>query len=332
MPTDIEESQIKEYLQRADVKTMRKDLQRLREGEALEERERIVKLKTPEQEQTEKEKEEKKKTEKETMSRQEILGRGALEEKEAMGQLKEYADESEKQQIFYLEAEKLNLTKQLQTIQQEKEPPFLLEKNKFLINKRGVEKRLTEVLDQEKKIEGEQKFISESEEETTSPKQKQKLEKRRRELEEEREKIEKKRWVIEKDLEIIENQLNKNDQAFQEVLKEEDLLKQKIEGIGAQLKIIYLAISQREERKRSLEKEQKTAEALEGAEEESKRKEEITRQQWKGDTTMQTPAPVSQKEKLITKLKESAMKEEEERKKFLERVEKWAEEEKKEKK
>ena len=31
---------------------------------------------------------------------------------------------------------------------------------------------------------------------------------------------------------------------------EEDLLKQKIEGIGAQLKTIYLAISQREERKR----------------------------------------------------------------------------------
>ena len=328
MPTDLEESQIKEYLQRADVKTMRKDLQRLRESEALEERERIVKLKTPEQERAEKEKEEKKKTEKEAAGRQEILGRGTLEEKEAMGQLKEYADEPEKQQIFYLEAEKLNLTKQLRSIQQEKEPPFLLEKNKFLINKKGVGKKLAEVLDQEKKIEGEQKFISESEGETTSPKQKQKLEKRRRGLEEEREKIEKKRWVIEKDLETIENQLNKNDQAFQEVLKEEDLLKQKIEGIGAQLKTIYLAISQREERKRSLKKEQKTAEALERAEEESKRKEEITRQQWRGDATMQTPAPVSQKEKLITKLEESAMKETEERKKFLERVEKWAEEEK----
>ena len=322
------------------MKTMKKDLQKLREGEALKEREKIVKLKTPEQEQAEKEtlqqaqgeEEEKKKREEEAMNRQVVLERSALEEKEAMGQLKEYADESERQQIFYLEAERQNLIKQLQSLQQEKEPPFLLEKNKFLINKRGLEKKLAEILEQEKKIEGEQKFISESEREAVSPRQKQKLEKRRNELEKEREKIEKKRWVIEKDLETIENQLNKNDQAYQEVLKEESLLKQKIEGIKAQLKTIYLTISQREERKRTLEKEQKTAEALKRAEEESKKKEEITRQQWKGDATRQPLPPISQKEKLITKLKESTTIEEEERKKFLERVEKWAEEEKKEEK
>ena len=117
-PIENDETKVKEFLDRTEIRTMKKDLQKLREGVALKERERIIKIKTPEEEKTEKEKQERIKQqeiekqllEKQSQERIKVLQKRAGEEKEAMAQIKNYATEEEKQQIFYLESEKNDLT------------------------------------------------------------------------------------------------------------------------------------------------------------------------------------------------------------------------------
>ena len=56
MVTETEELQVKEFLKRAEVKTMKKDLQALREVDALKERDKIAKIKTLEEQKLEQEK------------------------------------------------------------------------------------------------------------------------------------------------------------------------------------------------------------------------------------------------------------------------------------
>lgn len=340
-PTNEEEAQVKEFLSRAEIRTMKKDLQKLREEQVLKERERIVKLKTPEEERIERErllkireeKEERERITKEALAKTEILQRGLREEKEVMKQIKDYASEEERQQIFYLEAEKLNLEKQLQALQKEKEPPILLEKNKLLLERSDIEEKLNGLKEEETKIEGEEKAISDAEKTTTAPGDKRKLEERRWKLEGEREKSEKRRWLIEKDLEKIENQIKGAEDEYQKVLSEEEVFKNKIEEVNNSLRTIYTAIMEGEEKKRQTREEEKEASALKRAEEEGKRKEEIRRREWTGKGKIEQKGflkgvPAGPKEKLAEKLQKSAAKEEEERKRFLESIEEWAKEDK----
>ncbi len=343
--TKIEETQTKEFLSRAEIRTMRKDIQRLRESVALKERDRIVKLKTPEEEKLEKlklERIEQKEVERQDLEKQnrariEVLQKRSEEEKEAMTQLKDFANENERQQIFYLESEKVDLEKQLQTLQKEKEPPLLLQKNKFLLERKSIEENLIPFLEEEKKIENEQKFISETERTTNVPKDKQKLEKRRWELEEKREEMEKKRWAIEKEMEKIENQIKNTDDEYQKLLEEQKILKDKITEINNSLKSVYVEMMAREEEKRRMKKEQMDVEALKQAETESKRKEEIRRQEWSKKENIEEKPFLKgvpggdRKERLVKKIQETSTKEEGERKKFLESIEEWAKEEDKNK-
>ena len=53
MVTVDEETQAKEFLKRAEIRTMRKDLRALREFDALKERDKIVKIKTLEEQRLE---------------------------------------------------------------------------------------------------------------------------------------------------------------------------------------------------------------------------------------------------------------------------------------
>ena len=53
MVTVDEELQAKEFLKRAEIRTMRKDLQALREVDALKERDKIAKIKTLEEQELE---------------------------------------------------------------------------------------------------------------------------------------------------------------------------------------------------------------------------------------------------------------------------------------
>jgi len=338
-PTKEEEEQAKEFLSRTEVRTMKKDIQILREGVALKERERIIKLKTPEEE-LEKiriEKAKREEAEKQSQIRTKIVQKKSEGEEATMDQLKNFAKEDEKQQIFYLESEKVNLEKQLQTLQREKESPMLLEKNKFLLERDAVEERLKPIIEEEKKTENEQKFISESEKTANVPKDKQKLEKRRWELEEKREKIEKSRWTIERELEKAESGIKEIDDEYKKLLTDQETLKDRIAEINDSLKSIYLGIMSREEEKRRLKEEQSDVESLEQAKKQEQRKEEIRRQEWSGKKDIQEKPFLkevpndSRKENLIKKIQETTSKEEEQRRNFLKGIKEWEEKDKEQK-
>jgi len=336
---DPEEDKIKEFLNRAEVKTMRKDLQKLRESIALKEREKIVKIKTPEEEKAERERLEKIKQEdleKQNLEKQrqessEAIQKKVGEEIKTMSQIKEFAQENEKQQIFYLESEKIDLQKKLQILQKDKESPLLLRKNRLLLERNDVEDRLGIISEEEKKIESEEDFVGEAEKTANVPKDKQSLEKKRWDLEKKREELERKRWLVEQESEKIETQTKEVDAEYQNIQNEEKTLKDRITAIGDSLRSTYLGITSREEERIKLEKEGRTAEALKRAEVESERKEEIRRQEWKikEKPFLREIPDEEKKEQLVKKIEETSIKEGDERKKFLEDVEEWAKEEEK---
>ncbi len=333
MVNEEDEIQIKELLKRADIKTMKKDLQKLREGEALKEKDKIMKMKTEEELKREKEKLEKERAEREKVEegKKKIMEKLGGGRKETIEELKKRATEPEKQKVFYLETEKQKLETDLKNLQKEQEPPLLLEKNNLLRKKGDVEKKLNKILGGEKKFENELNFLDEKEKQTQNPKEKQKLEKRRWEVEEERKKIEVKRWAEEKELETLGNQIQGVEGNYQKVLEEEEDLKQKIKETEASLESVYLIISQRLEEEKAMEEEKTKLEALKAAEEESKKKEEIRRKEWtrKGTTGFLKKMSDLARKGISEKIEKTSEKEEGERKKFLKKVEEWAEKEKK---
>ena len=132
MVTTDEELQVAEFLKRAEIRTMKKDLQALRENDALKERDRIVKLKTLEEQLEEKRKIQESEISKaslERAKREDVLTANVAQERLAEKDLKNYATEEERQQIFLLEAHRLNLGKNVDEIDQKKEPASKLEKN-----------------------------------------------------------------------------------------------------------------------------------------------------------------------------------------------------------
>ncbi len=283
MTTEVEELQAKEFLERAQVRTMKKDLLMLREADALKERDKIVNLKTVEEEKLEGiKKEDEEKEKRERLEREKILHKNTEEEHEAEKQLRDFAEESEKQQIFLLESERLGFEKQVDVFEKEKEPELELEKNDVLIKKRDWEARLKSIIEGEQKIEEEQKFIEAKEHESNVPAEKQGLEERRNELESERQEIEKKRWAVEKELKRLEEKIQFLDVDFKKITAEKNTLKEKIKGTDQLLRAIYTEIIRRvEEKKRGEQDQQKIAE-LRAAEANLKRKETIQREQRSG--------------------------------------------------
>ena len=133
MATTAEELQAKEFLKRAEVRTMKKDLSVLREADAMKERNKIVGIKTLEEQMEEKKKAEidiPVKAVAERAKREEVLQRNEGQERIAEKDLKNYAAEEERQQIFLLESQRLSLEKQADAIDKEKDPALKLEKNK----------------------------------------------------------------------------------------------------------------------------------------------------------------------------------------------------------
>ena len=329
--TEDEELQAKEFLKRAEIKTMKKDLQKLREVDALEERDKIIKGKTIEEEKAELEKKKEEERILEGQQREKVLSKNANEEREAEKQIKSYAEESEKQQIFLFESQRLGLEKQIDIFEQEKEPSLALEKNRILIEKRNQEAKLSNIVAEEQKIEEEQKFIGEKEKTTNVPSEKKSLEERRGELETKRQEIEKKRWAVEKEIKNIEEGLIKIDADYQKIIEEKNNLKEKIKIINRSLRDTYSIIIKRvEDKKRgALEQQQaKTAELEQRAGEE---KERVQREQWTHSTSS---GQAREKEflkgasdKMKERIGKSIEAEEEQRKKFLEDIEKQTEEE-----
>ena len=93
-----QEQQVKDFLKRAEVRTMRKDLQKLREVDAIKEKDKIANLKTIEEQQIEIARRQeivrqKVQQDAEKQKREEILGKTAVKEKEVEKDLKKYANE-----------------------------------------------------------------------------------------------------------------------------------------------------------------------------------------------------------------------------------------------
>jgi len=327
--TKDEELQAKEFLKRAEIITMRKDLQKMREVDALKERDKIIKGKTTEELERElaNKKREQERMTLEEQQREKVLSKNINEERSAEKQIKNYADESEKQQIFIFESQRLGLEKQIDALEQEKESSLALEKNRILINKRAEEAKLKDIIAGEQKIEEEQKFIAEKEKTSNVPSEKKSLEERRGELETKRQEVEKKRWIVEKEIEKIKGEVEKIDTDYLQITKEKNSLREQIKAIDMSLREVYSKIIKRvEDKKRGLlEEQQVQAEKREQIF--SEKKEKIQREQWSKPVETTPMGEVKEKEflkgasnMLKERLAQSAEREEEQRRHFIEDI------------
>jgi len=337
MEEEVDELQVKEFLKRSEVRTMKKDLRQLREGEALQERDKIVNIKTLEEERAEKEAFLAKQAGNiEKQGREKILQKTVADEREAEAQLKDYANEAEKQQIFLFEAQRLALIKQVDNIEKEEEPKLMLDKNGIALEKKSLEVKLNAVIEEERKLEAEQKVIADKEKDTNVPAEKKALEQRRWELESEREKIEKKRWAVEKEIQGKDELIVGVDKKLQIFTLEKESIKERIKEIDKKLRDIYSKIIFRVEEVKAGRAGEKAEErkAFEAAE--LARKEQIRRQQWREKTGEAAPSMSFGQEKEALKgipnlakekLQKAAEDEEERRKQFLKNIEARAKEE-----
>ncbi|MCX6718276.1 MAG: hypothetical protein NTY81_01585 [Candidatus Staskawiczbacteria bacterium] len=254
MVTVDEETQAREFLKRAEIRTMKKDLGALREGDALKERDKIAKIRTLDEQLEEKRKAEAGATlivpSKEKIERGKVLTRNEGQERIAEKDLKNYANEQERQQIFLLESQRLGFEKQIDAIDKEKDPALKLEKNKLLLQKRDWQERLNSILAEEKKLEGEQKFTAEKQQSTTIPSQREALEKSRWDLDKKIQEVEKKRWEAEKQIQDLDSRTGQIDKSSDQLITEKNGLRNKVLGADKSLREIYSAVMAREEEKR----------------------------------------------------------------------------------
>jgi len=180
-----------ELLKREEIRTMQKDISRLREIEAQKERERVVGLKTTE----------------ETREREERLEKLRREE------------EARKRK-----AEKLRLEKELKELLEKKEG-LEVERNELVKNNGQLEETLRIILTKEAEIEKKERIIEEKEKASELPKEKHETEKERWSTEEERQKIESERWLQEEKLKKNKIQLEEADLKYQQILKKEEEIK-----------------------------------------------------------------------------------------------------------
>jgi len=323
MPTQQEEQQAVEFLKRAEIRTMHKDLRALREFDALKERDKIAKIKTLEEQLQERAKVNQAEIAKiqaerqEAVKREEVLTRGEREERLAEKDLKNYATEEERQQIFLFESQRLSFEKQIDAIDKEKDPALRLEKNQLLIAKKQEEGKLSTILEQEARLESEQSTIAEKEKTANLPAEKKALEQSRWDLEAKMQEVEKKRWAQEKAIQDAQDKITQLDKLLEQLITDKNDLRNKVLGIDSSLREIYSGIMAREEEKRRGQSEEQKAQREVMAQAQAERKEQVQRQQWSKPVSGTKTAPDSFKEKMAT----AAKAEQEQRRKFLQDIE-----------
>lgn len=329
MPTQAEELQAKEFLKRAEVRTMKKDLRALREFDALKERDKIARIKTLEEQLEEKKKldaalvgkikkapEETDIKEEELAKIEQILEKNEDEEKIAEKDLKNYATEEERQQIFLLESQRFAFEEQVDEIDKQKDPSLKLQENGLLLKKRDQQARLNEISEEEEKLEQEQKAITDKEKATTIAAERKGLEKSRSELEKRIEAVEKKRWEAERQIQETNDKISQVNVLLEQNSKQKNDLKNKVLGADKSLRDLYSAIMTREEEKRKGQAQEQLAKRAAGAEVRAEKNEQIQRQQWANSPQRSAGAPQTIKEKLTQSFKA----EDEQRKKFLQDI------------
>jgi len=341
--TADEQIQAKEFLKRAEIRTMRKDLQALREVDALKERDKIAKIKTLEEQLAaskeaslaQKGREEKASAKAELKKEQleEVLMKNENQEKIAEKDLKNYATEPERQQIFLLESQRFGFEKEVEQIDLDKNPVLKLEKNKLLIQRKELEEKLNAILEQEKKLEQEQKFIIEKEQTSSIALEKKTLEQSRWDLDKKIQEVEKKRWEVEKQIQALDTKLAQIDKTSEQFVIEKNGLQDKILGIDKSLRELYSAIMVREEEKRKgLAKEQLAKKEV-AAKERFKENEETQRQQWAKISIKQHTKDQQFSKKISGPTRENLIRttqiEEDQRKKFIQDIEEMSQKEEK---
>ncbi len=338
MPTEAEELQAKEFLKRAEVRTMKKDLSKTRESDALKERDKIASIKTLDEQLEEfrkaneaailaKQQEQQEKTQREA-----VLQKNVSEERAAESELKNSATEEERQKIFLLESERFNLEKQIDAIDKEKDPALKLEKNQLLLKQREWQNKLNAVSGDEKKLEDEEKAITEKSQTTNIASQRKGLEERKWDLEKEIQEVEKRRWAIEKEIKDIEDKVAEINKSSDLLVTEKNGLRDKVLGIDKSLRDIYSVVVAREEEKRRGQAAEEVARKEELAKAQLQQKERVQREQWSGvsikkqDDGYLSKAPEAVKKRIL----ESAEDEEKKRQQFLQDVQNWTEDKNKE--
>ena len=320
MVTVDEETQAKEFLKRAEIRTMKKDLLALREADSMKERRKIIGIKTLEEQMEEKRKAELDvpvKAVVEKAKREEVLQKNEGQEKIAEKDLKNYATEEERQQIFLLESQRLALEKQTDAIDKEKDPALKLEKNKILLEKRNWEEKANSIKQDSEKMDTEENFLIEKTGQSQIPAEKKGLEQRRAEIEDQRKGIEKKEWEAEKQLKDIDSKISNIDKSSAQLVAEKNGLRDKILGIDKSLREIYSAVMQREEEKRIGKSQEQMAEREVFSKAKSEQNEKTQRQQWSGNSQAENDIPIPTRKNPV----KSFVAENEQRKKFMQDVE-----------
>lgn len=254
MPTQVEETQAREFLQRAEIRTMRKDLSRLRESDSLRERNKIATIKTLDEQLAEKQKADLAAMaalapSKEQIRRNEVLQKNERNETVAQKDLKQYTNEEERQKIFLLESQRLDFAKQADAIIKQKDPALQLLKNELMLKERDLQNKLSKIVSQESSLDNQEKAIIAKSQSTTNAAERKSLETKRWDLDKQIQDIEKNRWEIEKQIQDLGNQKKVIDNSAQRNNLDKNNLQNKILGIDKLLREIYSSVMAREEAK-----------------------------------------------------------------------------------
>ena len=122
-----------------------------------------------------------------------------------------------------------------------------------------------------------------------------------------------------KHIESLENKASEIDRASDQLVEERNLLKQKTLGIDKSLREIYSGVIAREEEKRKGEAAEQKLQKDVAAKSRAEQRESVQRQQWGNSAA---------RERVLNKLETSAL-EDEQRKKFTQDVENWAQDKEK---
>lgn len=207
-------------IQKAAIRTMKKDLQRLREADILAESEKIMSAKTapaaqkpaiftPSQAVSVPKNDLSVASQKKDIPKEQIINRSVVEK---------YASEEEKQRLFALKSQKETAEQQVQKISKEKKPEILAKKTKLEGIKNLWKKKLTPL--QEKSSEGKQKWSEE-----------------------------KKEWKAEKEIAEKEKEIAKSQMDYEKISAEEVKIKEDARKAEDALKQIYSNVTARKEEK-----------------------------------------------------------------------------------
>jgi len=250
-PPATQKEEILEFLKREEIKTMQKDVARLRETEAEKERRKIVTLKPEEEVRIEKEEPEKLKEEGERGREIEELKEEEEEEKKRMEEekleerereeeeRKKIAEEIEKrrrEEVIKREEEKkrkILISKEEREKLEEREEEIKKEVSDLFFKKQPLETKKSELLKEieefkiqvepilvrEKKIEERKREIEEKEKGVVSPGKKAKIEKERWQIDKERREVEEEKWKIEEKIEGVKKEIKQVELEFEAILK-----------------------------------------------------------------------------------------------------------------